>query len=135
MKNRLSDQVRNKSRGQKRPVNGNERLDPHLLDLVRLRVAQIHQCPVSIAMHSEELSAKGETKERLDQLETWGTSSAFDGKERAALALCEKITLDPAPVLPEYLIRETRHYFTKAAIVNLTIAIIAVNDWNLLRCP
>lgn len=83
-------------------------------------------------MHQEELEGKGETKRRLTELETWVTSSLFDESERAALALCEKITVDSAHPIPEHLIQEARHYFTKGAIVSLTLAIIAVNDWNLL---
>ena len=61
--------------------------DPKLLELMRLRVAQIHQCPVSIEMYMGELTAKGETKGRLRQLEAWKTSNLFDAGERAALAI------------------------------------------------
>ena len=135
IKNRLSTRFGRKSRGQNPSGQGDGGADPLLLDLVRLRVAQIHQCPISIALHLEDLQASGESQRRLDHLENWGASPLFDNGERAALALCEKITLDPARPLPDYLIREMRHYFTKEAIVSLTLTIIAVNDWNLLGCP
>ncbi len=132
MKNYLSARTRNKSSPRK-VSDEEDGVDSNLLELVRLRVAQIHQCPVSIENHMEELRAKGETNNRLDQVATWGTSSLFDENERAALALCEKITVDPASPLLDCLIQEMRHYFTKAQIVSLTLAIIAVNDWNFLE--
>ena len=107
--------------------------DPKLLDLVRLRVAQLHQETSSIKEHLADLRDHGETSERLDQLATWGDSTLFDESERAALALCEKLTLDSAGPLNHCLIQEMRHHFTKGAIVSLTVAIVAVNDWNYSR--
>ncbi len=71
----------------------------------------------------------GETERRLQHLETWGTSELFHVRERAALEYCEKITLNPAQPLLDSLIQKMRQYFTKAALVSLTLAIMAVNDW------
>jgi len=102
--------------------------DFKLLELVRLRVAQIHQNPISIQMHLDELRATGETEERLNQLESWITSSLFTENEGAALALCDKISCDSASPLPNVLIREMRQYFTRGAIVKLTLAIINAGD-------
>jgi AhpD family alkylhydroperoxidase len=132
MKNHRSVPARNKSL---RPSAVSENVgsaDPRLLELVRLRVAQIHQSPISIEMHLEGLRVRGETEERLQQLETWATSGLFDGRERAALTLCEKITSDESDSLPDYLIQETRHYFNKGTLIKLTLAIMAVNDWHFL---
>jgi len=109
-------------------------VDSRLLELVRLRVATIHCCAESIAHHAEILHSRGESIQ-LDELETWKTSSLFDGPERAALALCEQIALDPAEPLPDFLIQEMRHHFTKEAIVSLTMAIMAANDWNFPHGP
>jgi AhpD family alkylhydroperoxidase len=101
-----------------------------LLELVSLRVAQIHHCAESIQYHSRKLKAEGETPTRLAHLGDWEACDLFDRQERAALRLCEKITLDPAQPHPDFLIQEMRHYFTKAEILSLTLAIMAVNDWN-----
>ena len=103
---------------------------PRLLELVSLRVSQIHQCQDSIDMHRELLRSMGETKEQLEELETWETSTLFNGGERAALTLCDKITLNPSEPLTDVLIRRMRNYFTKESIVSLTLTIIAVNDWS-----
>ncbi|MDD5261261.1 MAG: carboxymuconolactone decarboxylase family protein [Methylacidiphilales bacterium] len=133
MKNRLSVHRRNESSERKIPQEAEGNVAPKLLELLRLRVAQIRQCPISIITHQEELKARGETNKRLSQLETWATSDLFDSQERAALAFCEKITMDTATPQYEDLIQEMRNYFTKMQVVALTLAIIAVNDLNILE--
>jgi len=103
-----------------------------LLELVRLRAAQIHHyaSPVARSSHELELEEKGETADRLAELPDWETSSAFDDREKAALTLCDQISHDPEQALPEGLVRETLRHFTKAQMVRLTVAILAVNDWH-----
>ena len=132
MKNRTTARIRTKPSPRQIFPGEAGSAGPRLLELIRLRVAQIHQCPVSIENHEEKLATLGETRERLRQLKTWVISSLFDGQERAALALCERVSLEPGHPLPDYLIHELRPYFSKAAILNLILAIMAVNDWIFL---
>ena len=135
MKNHHSVRIRNQSAQQNTSRKDGHSAGPKLLELMALRVAQIHQCLPSIQIHMEKLRSMGETERRLQHLETWATSELFDVQERAALAFCEKITLNPAQPLLDSLIQEMRHYFTKAAIVSLTLAIMAVNDWVFMGGP
>jgi alkylhydroperoxidase family enzyme len=100
-----------------------------VLELVRARVAQIHQCTESLACHTTILKARGDGA-RLDELETWQTSTLFTDEERAALALCERITLNQAEPLPDSLLEDMHRYFTNNAIVGVTMAIVAAADWN-----
>jgi alkylhydroperoxidase family enzyme len=103
-----------------------------VLELVRARVAQIHQCPESLAYHRAMLKARGDGAQ-LDELETWKTSTLFTNPERAALALCEHITLDPEESFPESRLQEMRRYFTNEGIISVTMAIMAAVDWNFPR--
>src|SRR5690242_3504191 len=41
------------------------RLDPTLLDLVRMRASQINGCAYCLDMHSKDARANGETEQRL----------------------------------------------------------------------
>jgi AhpD family alkylhydroperoxidase len=100
-----------------------------VLELVRARVAQIHQCPESLACHTAILKARGDGA-RLDKLEAWQTSTLFTDAERAALALCERITLNQAESLPDSLLQEMHRYFTNEGIIGVTMAIVAAADWN-----
>ena len=101
-----------------------------LLDLVRLRVAQIRECPVGIEKHQLDLKARGESKNRLDQLRVWRESPFFSNKEKVALTLGETISLAPTKLILKQFIEEARHHFEKEELIALLLAILAVNDWN-----
>ena len=107
-------------------------MDPALLDLVRLRIAQIHHYKVGVEKHRLDLKARGESEERLDQLKAWHESSLFSDCEKAALALGESISLDPIESLPKQLVQEARRHFNKEQMISLLVAIMAINDWNYL---
>ena len=101
-----------------------------LVELIRLRVAEIHDCTDSMKRHREQLEKMGETTGRLLFLGTWENSDLFDSQEKAALAFCEKITTDPGNPLPASLVEEMLHHFTKGETVNLTLAILSANEWH-----
>jgi alkylhydroperoxidase family enzyme len=107
--------------------------DSKLLDLVRLRAAQIYQSIESIEFHTKQLRLKGDSTSRLKHLEQWENCNLFDGEERAALALCERISLDLREPTQDLWIRKMRHHLTKKQIVDLTVAITAVDDWHRLH--
>lgn len=107
-------------------------LEPALLELVRVRASQINRCAFCLDMHTLDARAAGETEQRLYAVAAWEEAPFFTPRERAALAWTEAVTkLADAPV-PEALYRATREQFSEKEIVDLTIAIIAINGWNRL---
>src|SRR5215211_4022596 len=68
-------------------------LDDRLANLIRLRASQINGCAVCIDMHWKDARAAGESEERLYSLDAWRESPLYEGQERAALELCEAMTL------------------------------------------
>ena len=108
-----------------------EAIQARLLELIRLRVAELHDCTDSMKRHREQLEKMGETTGRLLYLGTWESSDLFDSQEKAALAFCEKITNDPGSPLPLSLVEEMLHHFTKGETVTLTLAILSANEWHL----
>ena len=54
------------------------------------------------------------------------------GRERAALAWTEAITLIGSSHASDEIYEEARKEFTEEELVNLTIAIVAINGWNRL---
>src|SRR5271156_716290 len=76
------------------PTSSGLYLDPSLEDLVRLRVAQIHECEWSMRVQSKKMKARGERALRLGLLKEWRTQMIFTDRERAALNLAEVITCD-----------------------------------------
>ncbi|HUB67452.1 MAG TPA: hypothetical protein VL981_08215 [Candidatus Methylacidiphilales bacterium] len=105
-------------------------IDPALLDLVRLRMAQITESPIGMEKHRLDLEARGESAERLEHLPKWRESALFSDKEKAALTLGEAVFQDPTkPVFNQHL-EKTRRYFEKDEIVSLLLAIMAISDWS-----
>ena len=74
-------------------VRKQSKLEPALIQLVKMRASQINGCASCIDMHSKDARAEGETEQRLYALSAWEETPFFTDRERAALALTEAITL------------------------------------------
>lgn len=107
-------------------------LDHRLLELVKTRASQINECAFCIDMHTKNARAAGESEQRLYALSAWRETPFFDARERAALAWTEAVTrLDPGRV-PDDVYDAARRHFDERALVDLTVAIVAINGWNRL---
>jgi AhpD family alkylhydroperoxidase len=105
-------------------------LEPALQELVKVRVSQVNGCAFCIDLHFREATAKGEKPERLYLLDAWREAPVYTPRERAALAWAEAVTLVSATHVPDDVFAEARHHFDEAELVNLTLAVVAINGWN-----
>lgn len=108
-------------------------LDHKLLELVKLRASQINGCAHCIDMHVKELRADGESEQRLYLLDTWEESPFYSDRERAALAWTEAVTLITEGHVPDSVYELARNQFSEEELVNLTLAIVAINGANRLN--
>lgn len=106
--------------------------EPLLLGLVKMRASQINGCAYCIDMHSKDARAHGETEQRLYALNAWKETPFFSDRERAALLWTEAITLISDAGAPDPIYDEVRKCFTEEELMNLTLAIVAINGWNRL---
>jgi AhpD family alkylhydroperoxidase len=113
-------------------VRQSSQLEPSLLELVRMRASQINGCAYCLDMHSKDARTAGETEQRLYTLDAWRETPFFTSRERAALAWTEAITLINSTRAPDEVYEEARKEFSEEELVNLTIAIVAINGWNRL---
>ena len=97
-------------------------------ELVKLRVSQINQCSFCVDMHSHEAMKQGETAERLIGLSAWQELLVYSETERAALLWAEALTVNQP--IDDALYLETINVLGKEGVVNLTIAVNAINSWN-----
>jgi AhpD family alkylhydroperoxidase len=111
-------------------VKHSSNLEKPLLELVRMRSSQINGCAYCLDMHSKDARAAGETEQRLYTLDAWRETPFFTDRERAALAWTEAITLIASSHAPDEVYEEARKQFSEEELVNLTIAIVAINGWN-----
>ena len=107
-------------------------LEHTMLELVRTRASQLNGCAFCLDMHSKDAIAAGETPQRLLVLSAWRDAPFYTERERTALAWTEAVTqLGPGGV-SEDLYGATRQQFEERELVDLTMAIIAINGWNRL---
>lgn len=105
-------------------------LEPKLLELVKLRASQINGCAYCLDMHSKDATAIGEDPQRLHVLAAWREAPFYSGRERAALAWCEALTLLPDTGAPDEVYEQLAAQFSTREQVALTAAIVAINGWN-----
>ena len=107
-------------------------LEPLLLELVKMRASQINGCAYCIDMHSKDARAMGENEQRLYELNAWREAPFYNERERAALLWTEELTLISQNHVPDAVYEEVRQHFSEEELVNLTLAIVAINGWNRL---
>jgi AhpD family alkylhydroperoxidase len=107
-------------------------LERRLLELVKLRASQINGCAYCVDMHTKDARANGETEQRLYAVVVWREAPFFTERERAALAWTEAVTLVSQEQVPDNVFEIARKEFSDKELVNLTMAVIAINGWNRL---
>src|SRR3954471_11866293 len=105
-------------------------LEHSLLELVKIRASQINGCARCLEMHFKDAKAQGESDERLYLLDAWREAPFYSDRERAALLWCETLTLVSERGAPDEVFEEVRKEFSEDELVNLTLAIVAINCWN-----
>lgn len=106
-------------------------LEESLLELVKTRASQINGCAWCLDMHTKDARARGETEQRLYLVSAWREAPCYTGRERAALAWTEAVTQIAATNdVPDAVYAEARAQFDEKALVDLTLAIVAINGWN-----
>jgi len=107
-------------------------LEHSLLELVKLRASYINGCAYCVDMHTKDARLDGETEQRLYAVPVWRETPFFTPRERAALAWTETVTLLAQTGVPEAAYEDVRQHFTEEELVQLTMAVIAINGWNRL---
>jgi AhpD family alkylhydroperoxidase len=108
------------------------RLEPLLLELVKLRASQLNGCAYCLDMHAKDARARGEDEQRLHVLAAWREAPFYTSRERAALAWCETLTLLPQTGAPDDVFAEVEAAFSPDEVAALTFEIVAINGWNRL---
>jgi AhpD family alkylhydroperoxidase len=107
-------------------------LDRALANLVKVRASQINGCVVCIDMHWKDARAAGESDERLYSLDAWRESPLYSDRERAALELCEAMTLVAAGHVPDEVWQRARSAIDEEELAQLIFTVTAINAWNRL---
>lgn len=107
-------------------------LPPSLLELVKLRASLVNGCAYCVDMHTKVARSLGETEQRLYAVSVWRETPFYSERERAALAWTEAVTLVSVDQVPDDVYERARQHFTEKELVDLSLAIVAINGWNRL---
>jgi AhpD family alkylhydroperoxidase len=107
-------------------------LEASLQELVKIRASQINACACCLHMHLRDARKAGESQERLDLIGAWREAPVFSSRERAALAWTEAVTLLADTHVPDDVYETARAEFSEQELVDLTMAVVAINGWNRL---
>jgi AhpD family alkylhydroperoxidase len=110
----------------------NSGLEYSLLELVKMRASQINGCAYCLDMHTKDALAAGETAQRLFLLDAWRETSLYSERERAALEWTESLTRVSEDHVPDDVFALARAHFSEEELVNLSLAVVAINGWNRL---
>jgi AhpD family alkylhydroperoxidase len=110
-------------------------LEPGLLHLIKMRASQINGCAYCLDMHSKDARAAGESEQRLYVLSAWREAPSYSERERAALAWTEAVTRISDGGVSDDLYAQAREQFSEKELVDLTLAVVAINGWNRLAIP
>jgi uncharacterized peroxidase-related enzyme len=100
-----------------------------LKELVAIRTSQINHCDYCLDSHNRLGLKYGWTEEQLADLANFRTRSDFNPREKAALELAERETMDSNRVDDEFW-AGLRHHFDEGEIIELAAVIGVFNYFN-----
>ena len=107
-------------------------IEPKLLEFIKIRASQINGCAYCLDMHAKDVRSQSETEQRIYALNAWRETPFFTEKERAALSWTESVTQISTSHVPDEVYEIARQYYDEKELVNITLAVIAINGWNRL---
>ena len=84
--------------------------DPVILELCRIRMAQLIGSPADLAVRYQPALADGLGDDRLETLGEWPISDLFDERDRAALNFAEKYVIDAHSITDADCARMNEHF-------------------------
>jgi len=116
-------------------VTKNTNLPEELIHLVFLRVSQINGCAHCIDIHGRDLR-KTMSVDKVALVPVWDeVPHLFNDQQRAALAWAEEVTLVSETHASDEAYAAAASAFEPKDLVDLTIAIAAMNAFNRLGAP
>jgi len=107
-------------------------LDPVVLELCRLRVAQLLGCDAETAVRYAPAVASGLRDEQVSRLAEWPSADCFTDAQRGVLAFAEQFVIDPHGVDDVMRATLAEHYQSKE-IVALTMALAVFDGFTRFR--
>ena len=85
-------------------------VDPHLLELMRLRIAALIGNPAGLQRRSDAARAVGLTEAKIAQLSHYPSSPAFSDVEKLCLSFTEQFVIDVSSLTPDHRAQLQTHF-------------------------
>jgi AhpD family alkylhydroperoxidase len=105
-------------------------IEPLLSELVQMRASQLNGCAYCLRVHTKKALSLGETTERLTVLTSWREAGLYTERERAALALCEAMTLVSNGHVPDDVYEAALAVFSETEFAAVSWVIVSINAFN-----
>ncbi len=102
-------------------------VDPVLTEQVRLRMAREHNCALCKSLRNRTALEAGGQESDYAALDSWPTSTQFDDRTRAALALTDILIWTPATLTVgerSELVTQLHSHFSDAELVGLVVGML-----------
>lgn len=107
-----------------------EKLEPILIELIKIRASQINGCAYCLNMHTIDALKLGETNQRIFLLNAWQETDFFTEKEKLVLELTEKLTLVHDNHIDDDFYQRLSKYFSNEDFAYMVAMISQINFWN-----
>ena len=108
------------------------KIDKHLAQLLRLRVAQKNECAYCVILHARTAREVGIHESKVDNISSWYNSHLYNEKEKAALAYCDALNDGVANDFQAYHDALSR-FFDEREIAEIAAVVINMNVWTRLK--
>jgi AhpD family alkylhydroperoxidase len=108
-------------------------LEKSLMELVKIRASQINGCSNCLELHSKRARIRGETEQRVALVAAWREADIYTQRERAALEWTEALTRIDIGRVSDEIYNLVLKYFTEREVVDLSLVILSINDYNRLN--
>ena len=88
--------------------------------------------PIALICTAKDARARGEREQRLYGLVAWKETPYYNERERAALLWTDAVTHIAQTHVPNEVYEQVRTHFSEHELIDLTMAVIAINSWNRL---
>ena len=105
-------------------------IEKPLRELIEYRVSQINGCAYCLDMHSKDLRHGGEAEQRIYLISAWRETDLYTPREKAALGWAEAVTRLEGQEVPDDVYEAAKKEFSDEELVDLTLAVAAINTWN-----
>ncbi len=108
------------------------KIDKHLAQLLRLRVAQKNECSYCVILHAKTAREIGIHESKLDNISSWYNSELYNEKEKTTLAYCDVLNDGVTKDFQSYHDTLTK-YFDEQEIAEIAAIVINMNVWTRLK--